>query len=174
MDTSKIIEIASYTLPSLVTGGVAYFLFQSFFKNEENRRRYELVKLNQKEALPMRLQAYERMVLFLERVHPAQLLLRVAPPTTDKNDYATFLIHAIQTEFEHNLTQQIYLTDDCWEMITKSKNTTVHLIRKTSIETTIANASELREAILRELTEMEAPTSIAITFLKQELKLVLS
>lgn len=173
MDTSKIIELASYTLPSLVTGGVAYYLFHSFFKNEENRRRYELIKVNQKQALPLRLQAYERMVLFLERIHPAQLVIRVAPPTEDKNDYATFLIHAIQTEFEHNLTQQIYLTNDSWDVVNKSKNTTIQLIRNTSLKMDIANANQLREGILKELTEMEAPSSIAINFLKEELKNIL-
>ncbi len=173
MDTAKILEIVSYTLPSLITGGVAYFFFTSYFKDQQKTRRWLLMKENQKEALPLRLQAYERMVLFLERIHPAQLLLRVAPPTEDKNDYATLLIHAIQTEFEHNLTQQIYITNECWDVINKSKNTTVQLIRNTSIKTEIANANQLREAVLRSLTEMEAPSSLAINFIKEELKNIL-
>ncbi|MFD2890539.1 hypothetical protein ACFS5J_00710 [Flavobacterium chuncheonense] len=172
MDSTKIIELASYTLPALITGGVAYFLFHSFFKNEENRRRFELLKENQKQALPIRLQAYERMVLLLERIHPAQLLLRVAPISVDKNDYATLLIHTIQTEFEHNLTQQVYLTANTWDVITKAKNSTVQMIRQKSIEEDIPNAEKLREAILIELTETEAPSAIAIHYLKEELKRV--
>lgn len=173
MDTTKILEIISYTLPSLITGGVAYFLFTSHFKDQQNTRRWLLLKDNQKESLPLRLQAYERMVLFLERIHPAQLLLRIAPPTEDKNDYATLLIHAIQTEFEHNLTQQIYITNECWDVINKSKTTTVQLIRNTSLDIQIATASQLRESILRTLTEMEAPTSVAVSFIKEELKSIL-
>lgn len=172
MDSTKIIELAAYTLPALITGGVAYFLFHSFFKNEENRRRFELVKENQKQALPIRLQAYERMVLLLERIHPAQLLLRVAPISTDKNDYATLLIHTIQTEFEHNLTQQVYLTSATWDVINKAKNSTVQMIRQKSLEQDIPNAEKLREAILIELTETEAPSSIAISYLKEDLKRV--
>ena len=172
MDSTKIIELAAYTLPALITGGVAYFLFHSFFKNEENRRRFELLKENQKQALPIRLQAYERMVLLLERIHPAQLLLRVAPISTDKNDYATLLIHTIQTEFEHNLTQQVYLTSATWEVINKAKNSTVQMIRQKSLEQDIPNAEKLREAILIELTETEAPSSIAISYLKEDLKRV--
>lgn len=170
MNTTKIIELAAYTLPALITGGVAYFLLFSFFKNEENRRRFELLKANQKQALPIRLQAYERMVLFLERINPAQLLLRVAPPNTSKTDYATFLVHSIQTEFEHNLTQQVYLTAATWEIITKAKNSTVQLIRQKALEEDIVSADNLREAILLELTEIEAPSSIAINYLKEELK----
>lgn len=173
MDTSKIIEIVSYTLPSLITGGVAYFFFTSYFKDQQNTRRWLLLKENQKESLPLRLQAYERMVLFLERIHPAQLVLRVVPPTDDKNDYATLLIHAIQTEFEHNLTQQIYITNECWDVVNKSKTATIQMIRKASLNMEIANANQLREAVLRELTEIEAPTSFAISFIKEELKSVL-
>jgi hypothetical protein len=173
MDSTKIIEIVAYTLPSLITGGVAYFLFTSYFKDQQNTRRWLIMKENQKQALPIRLQAYERVVLFLERIHPAQLLMRIAPPTEDKKDYATLLIHAIQTEFEHNLAQQIYLTNECWGVVNKTKNTTVQLIRKNLLNPEITNANQLREAILRELTEMEAPSSVAITFLKEELKNIL-
>ena len=151
MDTSKIIEIVSYTLPSLITGGVAYFFFTSYFKDQQNTRRWLLLRENQKESLPLRLQAYERMVLFLERIHPAQLLLRIAPPTEDKNDYATLLIHAIQTEFEHNLTQQIYITNECWDMINKSKTTTVQLIRKTSLNTEIAKCKSIKRSYFKRI-----------------------
>ncbi|WP_338409157.1 hypothetical protein [uncultured Flavobacterium sp.] len=173
MDAPKIIEIVSYTLPSLITGGIAYFLFAAHFKDQQNTRRWLLLRENQKESLPLRLQAYERMVLFLERIHPAQLLLRMNPSTADKNDYATLLIHAIQTEYEHNLTQQIYVSQACWEVINKSKTTTVQLIRNTSLNTTIGDANQLREAVLTALTEIEAPSSVAISFIKEELKSVL-
>ncbi|WP_320815702.1 hypothetical protein [Flavobacterium sp.] len=172
MDSTKIIELAAYTLPALITGGVAYFLFHSFFKNEENRRRFELLKENQSQALPIRLQAYERMVLFLERINPAQLLLRVSPPNTSKEDYATFLIHSIQTEFEHNLTQQVYLTSNTWDIINKAKNSTIQLIRRKSIEKEIVSAEKLREAILIEMTETESPSVIAISYLKEDLKTI--
>ncbi len=172
MDSAKLIELAFYTLPALITGGVAYFLFNSFFKSEESRRRFELLKENQKQALPIRLQAYERLVLLLERINPAQLLLRVSPPNTDKNDYATLLIHTIQTEFEHNLTQQIYITATTWDVINKAKNSTIQMIRQKSISEEVANAEKLREAILIELTESEAPSNVAISYIKEELKTV--
>ena len=77
MESTHIIELLSYTLPALITGGVAYYFFNLHTKNEEGRRRYLLQKELQKESLPLRLQAYERMVLFLERINPAKLLIRV-------------------------------------------------------------------------------------------------
>jgi len=169
---TKLLEIAAYTVPALITGGVAYFVLQSFFKNEENRRRFELLKENQKQALPIRLQAYERMVLFLERINPPQLLLRVAPISSDKHDYATLLIHSIQTEFEHNLTQQVYVTAPTWEVVMKAKNSIVQMIRQKSVEEEIVSAEKLREAILIDLTQNESPSAIAISYLKEDLKKV--
>jgi hypothetical protein len=65
MDNSKIFEILAYTLPSLITGSVAYYLFNAHFKDQQNTRRWLLQKENQKDSLPLRLQAYERMALFL-------------------------------------------------------------------------------------------------------------
>ncbi len=170
---SKLLEIAAYTLPALITGGVAYVMMQKFYNSEDSKRKFELIRENQKLALPIRLQAYERMVLLLERINPSQLLLRIAPTSTSKQDYATLLAHQIQTEFEHNLTQQIYVTAETWNMILKAKNSTVQMIRKNAIREDIADANKLREAIMIELTEVEAPSSIAISFIKEELKNVL-
>ena len=168
----KLLEIATYTLPAFITGGVAFVMMQKFYNSEESKRKFELLRENQKQALPIRLQAYERMVLFLERINPAQLLLRVAPISQSKDDYATLLVHHIQTEYEHNLTQQIYLTSETWDIVLKAKNSTVQMIRKNAIREDIADADKLREAIMLELTETEAPSSVAISFIKEELKRV--
>src|SRR5690606_14014541 len=127
---SKLLEIAAYTLPALITGGVAYVMMQKFYNSEDSKRKFELIRENQKLALPIRLQAYERMVLLLERINLSELLLRIAPNSTSKQAYATLLAHQIQTEFEHNLTQQIYITAETWNMILKAKNSTVQMIRK--------------------------------------------
>jgi hypothetical protein len=78
MDTSKLIELLCYTLPAIITGIVAYYFFNLHTKNEEVRRRYLLNKDTQKDALPLRLQAFERMTLFLERINPGKLLIRIS------------------------------------------------------------------------------------------------
>ena len=169
---SKLLEIAAYTLPALITGGVAFVMMQKFYNSEESKRKFELLRENQKQALPIRLQAYERVVLLLERINPTQLLLRVAPISKSKEDYATLLTHNIQTEYEHNLTQQIYLTAETWDIILKANNSTVQMIRKNAIREDIVDADKLREAIMLDLTEVESPSNIAISFLKEELKRV--
>ena len=125
MNSDKILELLCYTLPSLITGGVAYYLFNSYFLDQQNTRRWLLQKENQKDALPLRLQAFERMALFLERINPTKLLIRITPLSQDKNDYENLVIAQIEQEFEHNLTQQIYMTDECWTIIVTAKNATI-------------------------------------------------
>lgn len=171
MDYSKLIDIAAYTLPSIVTGGVAYYIFNSYLQNEEGRRRFLLHKESQKTALPLRLQAYERMALFLERINPGKLLVRVAPLSTDKNDYESLLIHHIEQEFEHNLTQQVYISDECWNVILTAKNTIIQTIRKTTLQ--VENADKLREKLLTDLLEKQSPTVLALSFIKNEITKIL-
>ena len=169
MDTSKILEILAYTLPSLITGGVAYLLFNSYFKDQRNTRSWLLQKENQKDSLPLRLQAYERMALFLERINPTKLLIRVAPVSTNKNDYENYIIAQIEQEFEHNLTQQIYLSDECWTIILTAKNATIQTIRKTNMSERVDSADKLREVILSDLMEKQSPSTAALSYLKNEL-----
>jgi hypothetical protein len=168
----KILEIATYTLPAIITGGVAYGLLHKFFKNEESKRKFELLRENQRLGLPIRLQAYERIVLFLERINPINLMMRVEPNSLDAQNYATLLIHTIQTEYEHNIAQQIYFTQESWEIILKAKNSIITQIRRFSIEGEVKSGEELRTKLLEELTQTESASAVAIGFIKEELKRV--
>jgi hypothetical protein len=168
MDSSKLIELISYTFPAVITGFVAYSFFKAHTKNEEGRRRYLLQKESKKSLLPIRLQAYERLTLLMERINPAQLLVRIAPFSENKSDYENLLIANIDQEFEHNLAQQIYVSDDCWTILTTAKSTTVQMIRKASLLEKITTAHELREFILNDLLEKKSPSDSALPYLKNE------
>lgn len=168
----KILEIATYTLPAIITGGVAFGLLHKFFKNEENKRKFELLRENQRLGLPIRLQAYERIVLFLERINPINLMMRVEPNSLDPQSYATLLVHTIQTEYEHNIAQQIYFTPESWEIILKAKNSIITQIRRFSIEGEVKSGEELRTKLLHELTQTESASAVAIGIIKEELKRV--
>ncbi|TYC18004.1 hypothetical protein ES677_01105 [Bizionia gelidisalsuginis] len=168
----QLINLLIYTVPAVVTGVIAYFFFKEHIKNENNRRHFLMHKDFKKEALPMRLQAYERMTLFLERIVPSKLLIRVAPLSSDKNDYERLLIDSIEQEFEHNLSQQIYLTSDCWSIILAAKNTTIQLILKANMSEKTDNANKLREVILTEMMEKQAPSSTALAYIKEEISAI--
>jgi hypothetical protein len=168
MDTNKIIELLAYTLPSLITGGVAYYLFQSYFNDQQNTRKWLLQKEAKKDALPLRLQAYERMTLFLERISLNKLLVRLSPISQDKHDYENYVIAQIEQEFEHNLTQQIYMSAHCWTVISTAKNATIQTIRKANMSEKVTSADKLREVVLSDAMENESPISLALNFIKSE------
>lgn len=168
MDYQKLIELILFLFPAIVTGGVAYMFFKRHTKNEEGRRRYLIHKEAQKTALPLRLQAYERMALFLERINPTSLLLRISPLTNDKEQYQQLLIANIEQEFEHNLAQQIYISEECWNVIKSAKNTTVQIIRGVAEKPETTDADKLREVILTSLLEKASPSDTGMAFIKNE------
>lgn len=125
---------------------------------------------NQKTALPLKLQAYERMALFLERISLGKLLLRVKPVSQHIQDYEDLLTRTIDMEFEHNLSQQIYVSTECWNVIKTSKNATIGMIRKTAKREDIENADMLREKMLTGLMDQTAPTDAALDYIKNEVR----
>ena len=168
MDSTKIIEIIAYTLPSLITGGVAYFLFNSYFKDQQNTRRWLLQKENQPAILPLRLQAYERLTLLMERINPSQMMVRISPLSNDKTDYQNLVIAQIDQEFEHNLSQQIYVSEECWSVLLTAKNATIQMIRVATQNEKVTDADSLRAFIVSEFLEKPTPSSAALSFIKNE------
>ncbi len=167
---NEIIEILKYTIPSLVTGGVAAYFLKQFVAEEHSKRKYELFADKKKESLPIRLQAYERMTLFLERIEFNNLTERLKPLDFNKIDYAQLLIHQINTEFEHNLVQQIYVGSECWNLIKVAKQTTLNMITAQSMKEHIETGQELSKALKEETTSKEYPILLAQEFIQQEVQ----
>ena len=166
----KLLESIPYVLPAIVTGLVAYYMFNRLIKQQNYANKVAHLSEGKKNGLPIKLQAYERMTLFIERINPANLLIRVTSVNNDKKAYTVSIIESIEQEFEHNLAQQIYISNECWNVIVASKNTTIQLISKTSKLETVTNAQDLREAILRKMIEVSPPSKTALAFIKNEVK----
>ncbi|WP_323789621.1 hypothetical protein [Psychroserpens sp.] len=163
-----ILGLLLYCVPAIITGGIAFLFFREHVENENNRRNFLIQKDLQKDALPMRLQAYERISLFLERIKPSKLLLRVKPTSSNKADYESLLIANIEQEFDHNLAQQIYVTDKCWSITSTAKNATIQMIRKSTLSDKVDSADKLREVILSDMMDKRSPSDAALSFIKEE------
>lgn len=170
MNESEILDFLYAILPAVIIGIIAFYFFHSYTQNEENRRKFMILRENRKTALPIKLQAYERLALFLERTSPGNLLFRVKAKSEDPQRYANLLIANIEQEFEHNLAQQIYVSIDCWDYIKTAKNGTISLIRKASAREDLETADELRENILKALMEKQPPSQAALAFIKKEVR----
>jgi len=167
MSGDQILQLFAYLMPAVVTGAVAFYFFRLHTRNEDGRRRFLLHKDSQKETLPVRLQAYARMALFLERIALNSLVVRVAPKSKSKSEYENLLIKQIETEFEHNLSQQIYMSDECWNIIKTAKNATIQIIRSAGMSQT-DSPDKLREDILNQTMEKQSPSQTALAFVKKE------
>jgi len=99
----------------------------------------------------------------------SKLLVRINPISTNKDDYESLVIQSIEQEFEHNLSQQIYVSDKCWSIISTAKNATIQLIRKANLSDKIDSADKLREVILTEMMDRRAPSDTALSFIKSEI-----
>ena len=167
---NELLEIAQYTIPSIVTGLVAYYFFLNHTRNEERKLKLEALREIKKDIIPLKLQAYERMTLFLERMNLSNILLRINSVNNDKVAYSKSLINTIEQEFEHNLAQQIYMSTKCWNVIVAAKNTTIGIIKKHELNEDFNTAQELREGILKTMITQESPSATALDFVKNEVR----
>ncbi|CAM1354886.1 hypothetical protein [Tenacibaculum insulae] len=164
----KIIEGLAYALPAMVTGAVAYFILGAFIKQDNNEKKFNALVEKKRESLPIKLQAYERLLLFCERINPTKLLIRVNPIGDNTNSYLQLLIANIEQEYEHNMVQQLYVSEDSWKAIVAAKLTIIAKLRKTA--ETANTAKDLRENVLIDYAQNENPTQTSIAYLKQEVK----
>ena len=164
----KIIEGFAYTLAALVTGFVAYFILGAFIKQDNNEKKFNALVEKKRESLPIKLQAYERLLLFCERINPTKLLIRVIPIGDDVNSYLQLLIANIEQEYEHNMVQQLYVSEDSWKAILASKLSIIAKLRSTA--ETSDSAKKLRENVLIDYSQNENPTQTSIIYLKQEVR----
>jgi hypothetical protein len=169
---SDFLDILKYILPAGVVFATSYFLIKSFMDNQIRLRELE-VKLNGKSIItPIRLQAYERVALLLERISPGSLVMRVQRPDYSVIQLQSALIHSIRDEFEHNLSQQVYLSAYSWELVKEAKEEMIKLVNIAAsqlIET--ATSNDLCTNIFAlTLETKKLATSKALDYLKKEIR----
>ncbi len=168
MENAKDILLA--TIPALLVLITAYFSIRQSFKNEWDKRRNEIALANSKTITPIRLQAYERLTLFLERISVESLIMRTNKAGIDAKTLQSALLATIRAEFDHNLAQQIYVSPQLWEVLKNAKTNTIKLIN-TSAEKLPpkSSGSDFSKFLLEAVMEMDKEaTKVAIDYLKSE------
>ena len=171
-----IFEILKYILPSLVVFATAYYILK-----QQNEREIALLEKedikdrrqkNQEVLLPIRLQAYERLILFLERIHPHQLIIRSNNPALSSFQLQTLLIKSIRDEFEHNLSQQLYVSNAAWNKVINAKEECIKQINFAASKlNSDAKANELGGLIIQDFSALSAnPIQEAIMLMKKEVQ----
>jgi hypothetical protein len=166
------LEIIKITIPALIVAGLAYFLIKRAYDNELKKQVLDL-KHNSKQVItPIRLQAYERLALLLERMKPDNVLLRNSGNNLTAVQYRTILLTAIRSEFDHNLSQQVYISSALWEATKKAKEEITKIINLAAGKVgTNASGSDLATAILELYVGINPlPSDTALELLRYEIK----
>lgn len=165
----KILEII---LPALLVLLTAYLLLDKLLRNEEKKRNFEIFKNNVSIITPIRLRAYERLIILLERTAPNKLILNVIKPNMTNFDLQTELLNTIRQEFAHNLSQQIYVSNELWNYIQATEESLLRLINMCASQCNPADsANVLAEKIIEVYNASEhTPTEQAIEKLKVEVR----
>ena len=170
--TTYVFDLLKIILPALIVAGAIYFLFQQFLDKEQQRRLIELRLDSSKATLPLRLQAYERIVLFLERISPNNILVRLSSGGITAPEFHRLLQQEIRAEYEHNLAQQLYLSPDAWTAVKEAKETVLTMVNRAfhGIQNPAqARGTELAKRILEGLMMDGAePTAQALAVVKNE------
>lgn len=167
-----VLEIIKYTLPALIVFLTAFVLIRGFIRAEEQRREKEISESSQKTVLPIRLQAYERLALLLERISPESLVMRVNQPGMTARQLQNELIASIRAEFEHNLSQQVYVSNEGWELIRTARSNVISLVNAAADQVKEdATALTLSQKIFEQVMQLKSsPVQEALEFLKAEIR----
>ncbi|KWW30186.1 MAG: hypothetical protein AUK63_1047 [bacterium P3] len=155
-----------------VTGFIFYMLAKRYF---DNLQKQQLLAAHAEErrallqvAAPVRLQAYERMALFLERISPDSLILRCYQPGMDLKLLQNVLTKNIRDEWEHNLSQQIYLSSEAWARIREAKEEMTGMVNSAAVSLPADADPATLAATIFAANQRQSSVASALEFLKAE------
>jgi len=170
-----IFEILKIILPAVAVFVAAFLIVSRFLDNERSARETELRRSSHAVITPLKLQAYERVVLFLERINPNTLVVRVNKHGFNAHQLHMELIKTIKSEYEHNLSQQIYISHGAWELVKTTKEEITKLINISATKVPQDNpANDLAMMILNITSNLgkKLPNDLALEFIKKEVNQV--
>jgi hypothetical protein len=166
-----IYDILKITIPALLFFITSWVLVRNLLKNDQDKRKQELILQNSRTVTPIKLQAYERIVLFLERISLESLLIRVNTPGMSAGQLHSALLTTIRSEFEHNLSQQIYMSPQAWEVVRNARSNMTKIINSEFEKMKDSSgAMEFSKNLLESVMGMDVePTRAAIDYIKGEI-----
>ncbi len=167
-----LVELVKYTVPALIVLLTAYVVMKNFLDKEISKTKLSIKLTNTKLITPVRLQAYERLVLFLERIAPEAVFVRVYRQGMTTEQLHKILLKTIRSEYEHNLSQQVYVSDDAWEAVKSAKESVLRLINTAAAsQKGKENATEFSKIVIEAYNSIDDnPTDVAIKMIKREIQ----
>ncbi len=167
-----LLDLLKILVPASVVLYAMYLVVRSFVIKEIELKKLEVRSRSIETVLPVRLQAYERMTLFLERTSPQNLLVRINQPGLTAREFHKLLLEEIRNEYNHNVSQQIYIGEEVWSHIKNAKEDLILEINEASQSvhpeaSSIDLAKKIFEVALNKKVD---PVGLALSELKKEIQ----
>ncbi|MEX1189525.1 MAG: hypothetical protein WED33_09725 [Bacteroidia bacterium] len=168
----SVFELLKYTVPLLVVFGFIYFILNNYLEENYKLRSLDLKLNNQNAITPVRMQAYERVVVYLERISPSSLIMRIHKSGMSARLLHSELLKSIRSEYDHNIAQQIYMSNASWELVKSAKEEMINLINASAQKVgDNADGVELYRILIDITKNVEKlPTQIALEYVKKEIR----
>ncbi|MEJ7647130.1 MAG: hypothetical protein WKF87_21200 [Chryseolinea sp.] len=167
-----LVEFVKILVPASVVLYAAYLMVRAFIQKEIELKKLEVRYKSIETVLPNRLQAYERMVLFLERMSPQNLLIRLSATGMTSREFHQLLLAEIRNEYNHNVSQQVYISEHAWDLIKNAKEDLILMINDASSEMGVDSSSlDLSKKIFeKSINKTVDPLNHALVEVKKEIQ----
>jgi len=149
-----------------------YYVMKSDIQHFFNLKSIELNKESRAHILPLRLQAHERLIIFTDRINPANLLVRLHQQGIGIGTLQAGILNEVRSEYQHNITQQLYIDSITWNVVRKLKDDTIAMINNAVQGLPVdSNGIELSKAILQHMASIdENPYDLTIELIKKNMQ----
>ncbi len=166
------VDVLKFVLAGTLIVYIAWQMIKSEIEKISQSKLLDLKRASLETTLPLRLQAYERLALFIERINPSNMLVRIHVAGTTVREIQQFLISEIRTEHQHNITQQLYVSTQAWAVMNRIKEDTISMVNNTAAGLSPeASSLELSKVILTHLSGLEEnPYDAGLMLLKHDMQ----
>jgi hypothetical protein len=167
-----LVEFGKILIPASIVLYAAYLLVRSFIQKEIDLKKLEVRSRSIETILPNRLHAYERMVLFLERMSPQNLLVRLNTGAMPAREFHQLLLAEVRNEYNHNVSQQVYIGEEVWELIKSAKEDLIVTINDSAndMEAEATSLDLAKKIFEKTILKPADPLGHALSQLKQEIQ----
>jgi len=167
-----LIEFGKIVIPAVIVMYAMFLVMRSFLMKDRESKLLDIRVKNNEIVMPIRLQAYERMCLFLERINPHNLIPRLNLSEYTSREFQQILLKEIREEYNHNLSQQVYMTDESWGMIKNAMEEVIMIINQAADQLKEeAKSIDLAKAIFEDIMERKIdPIDYPLKNLKDEIR----
>jgi len=163
-------DLFKILIPASAVVIVVQIMLKNHFDDVKSRDNLSMIREQKKDIRPLQMQAYERLILYLERLQPDNLMMRSQKPGMSSRALHSAILRSIRQEYEHNMTQQLYVSESAWKLVLMAKDEVTKLINLSASQVQENGSSlDLGNQMMNLVMKLEKmPTDVAIQGLKRE------